>query len=86
MTDSTPGFLKIVVVGEEGVGKTALLERLIKGTFNPEELPKVYDNYVHSLVDPSLSTQCNIDLWDTSAETEFDLIRPLSYHNAVSNK
>ena len=40
-----PGRVRSCLIGDGGVGKTALLHRHMKDDFNKEYLPTVFDDY-----------------------------------------
>ena len=72
--------IKIVVVGEHGVGKTSLLTRFCSGQWSEDYMPSMFDP-------PSLRRDVDgkpvmLSLWDTAGETDYDRLRPLSYPQA----
>ena len=80
MADTFVSQIKLVVVGDSGVGKTCLLSTFVDGGF-PEFIPTVYGSYSdeHDIGEGKI---VRIDLWDTATGAEFDKIRPLSYRDA----
>ncbi|XP_035280510.1 rho-related GTP-binding protein RhoH-like [Anguilla anguilla] len=72
--------VKCVLVGDTGVGKTALLVRFTSETFPDCYKPTVYDNLgVEVFMD---GVHINLGLWDTAGSESFRQIRPMSYHQA----
>ena len=75
--------VKLVVIGDGGVGKTSLLITHTQGVFPVDYKPKVFDSYAEQVVvnfDGS-SRSVSLQLWDSSCQEEYDRLRPLTYPN-----
>lgn len=69
--------IKLVVVGDGGVGKTCLLTSYCKDEFPTEHVPTVFETFSTALVVDMRSVQ--LTLWDTAGQEGYDKMRPLSY-------
>lgn len=75
--------IKIVVCGQPLVGKTSLLKRLTKKTFNPNEPSTVGSEYIHfdySL--PENNQEVHLQIWDTAGEEKYRSLAPLYFRNS----
>ena len=70
---------KVVVVGDDAVGKTSMLMSCVTDKFPTDSLPTVFDlNFVERIVD---SEPIVLELWDTAGGEDYERLRPLSYSN-----
>ncbi|KAL5007523.1 hypothetical protein ScPMuIL_016329 [Solemya velum] len=72
---------KLVVVGDSGSGKTALIKRYVRGEYTDEFTPTGFDTY-NVTYNVSDTYKIQMSIWDTSGDTGYDRVRPLSYTDA----
>jgi len=72
--------IKLVIAGNDAVGKTSLFASYVDGKF-PAEAPTVFDNYAKNVMWDN--KPINLGMWDTAGSGEYDRLRPLSYPRSV---
>ncbi|XP_053393133.1 ras-related protein Rac1-like isoform X2 [Mercenaria mercenaria] len=70
--------IKCVVVGDKNVGKTCLLLSFTENAFPGEYLPEVICEPCQANVRVD-ERVCDLSIWDTAGQDEYDRLRPLSY-------
>lgn len=75
---------KICVLGSSGVGKTSLLHRYVKGTFNPADIASTVGAsfLTKRVLDVDSGTTVRLQLWDTAGQERFRAISRLYYRGA----
>lgn len=71
---------KICVCGQEGVGKTALLNRYITGSFISGYKPTIAASFVssHEIIEDHTIT---LNIWDTAGQEKYQSMMPLYLRN-----
>ncbi|KAJ3316558.1 GTP-binding protein Rho1 [Blyttiomyces sp. JEL0837] len=68
---------KLVIVGDGGCGKTALLMVHAGLQFPETYFPTIFENFISTI---SLNGKIvELSLWDTAGQEDYDRLRPLSY-------
>jgi GTPase SAR1 family protein len=64
---------KIVVLGSQGVGKTSLVQRYCKGSFNPSQITSTVGAsfMAKRVIDSDTDTVVRLQIWDTGASTSY---------------
>ncbi|PLW46862.1 hypothetical protein PCANC_06570 [Puccinia coronata f. sp. avenae] len=71
---------KLVVTGDGGCGKMALLIMYSEKRFPEPYIPTVFENYMMMVLFPLESSKyVEPALWDTAGQEEYNRLRPLSY-------
>lgn len=74
--------LKFIIIGSSGVGKTALLKRLVEDVFTEESQSTIgveFDSTVIQVDD----RQVKLQIWDTAGQERFRSIAKAYFRNAV---
>jgi len=64
-----PILVKVVVLGNLGVGKTSLVSRFYTGAFSPDHIPTVFRNYSQTVFHGDKEIELSVwdtEMWDTS--------------------
>ena len=73
---------KLVLIGDSGVGKTCIISRFIKGTFDPNS-PSNGASYVSKTIEiPELNQELALDIWDTAGQEKYRAITKFFFQNA----
>eukprot|EP00112_Aurelia_sp_Birch-Aquarium-sp1_P008448 Seg1930.5 transcript_id=Seg1930.5/GoldUCD/mRNA.D3Y31 product="Rho-related GTP-binding protein RhoD" protein_id=Seg1930.5/GoldUCD/D3Y31 len=70
--------LKVLLLGDEGCGKTSLLKTYTGKNFDEEYNPSVFEYYTATVALENKNS-LGLNLWDASGSPDFDHVRPLSY-------
>ncbi|KAL8729954.1 MAG: hypothetical protein Q9166_004399 [cf. Caloplaca sp. 2 TL-2023] len=75
---------KICVLGAQGVGKTSLVQRYVKGTFTPSTTASTVGAsfLTKRVLDVDTGTLVRLQLWDTAGQERFRSISKLYYRGA----
>jgi Ras-related protein Rab-18 len=80
-TDAPGTLLKVIFVGDSGVGKTCLIERMFSNTFNPVQAATigVDQRFKRMTVD---GRDIGFSVWDTAGQERFQSITSSYYRGA----
>eukprot|EP00727_Mastigamoeba_balamuthi_P005909 m51a1_g1938 putative ras-related protein rab-11b (226) ;mRNA; f:923824-924735 len=82
--DSYDYLFKVVMIGDSGVGKSQLLSRFSKGTFNPESKSTIGVEFeTRTLRIAGGSKVVKAQVWDTAGQERFRAITAAYYRGAV---
>ena len=72
---------KIVIIGDSYVGKTSLINSLIKGNLE-ETKPTIGSQHHKYIFTNSNNREINMDIWDTAGQERFRSVTPMYYKGA----
>ncbi|MFX1275818.1 MAG: Rab family GTPase [Promethearchaeota archaeon] len=70
VSDRKKFTFKIIIVGDQGVGKTSLLKRYVENKFDNSIQHSISDNYFKSQIDFNSGKIAQLQLWDLSAKAQ----------------
>lgn len=73
---------RVIVIGSSSVGKTSIINKFIRGTFDPDETETVgafYDSYSEVYENQVVEIQ----LWDTAGQEQYRALAPMYYRGAA---
>jgi len=71
-------FLKVVVLGDSGVGKTSLLNRFVRNMFEPKFKPSIGADFFTNEIDVD-GKKVNLQIWDTAGQERFQSLGTAFY-------
>ncbi|EAX93644.1 small GTP-binding protein, putative [Trichomonas vaginalis G3] len=80
IAEGDPTNFKVCIIGEEGVGKTAILNRYITGAFVSNYKPTIAAAFMsaHEIVGDHTVT---LNIWDTAGQEKYQSMMPLYLRN-----
>ena len=75
--------IKVVILGESGVGKTSIISRFINDTFDEELVTTTGASYVSKSMKFSDKNQVlNFEIWDTAGQEKYRSLTQIFYKDA----
>ncbi|MHA1713883.1 MAG: Rab family GTPase [Candidatus Ranarchaeia archaeon] len=74
-------YLKVVIVGDGGIGKTALVLRYTKDTFSEDYKVTIGVQFATQIEEIDGET-VKLQIWDTAGEERFSFLMPIYYRGA----
>jgi Ras-related protein Rab-7A len=71
MSQYRKGFLKVVFIGDSGVGKTSILEVYKNGKFHKSSKPTIGAEFLKKKVTFEDGSEVTLQLWDTAGQERF---------------
>ena len=78
-----PSSVKVVLLGESGVGKTSIISQFTKNQFNSRVETSVSANFISKVVDfPEINKSIKFDIWDTVGQEKYRSLAKIFYKDA----
>ena len=81
MSSSAFSF-KFIIIGSSGVGKTAILKRLVEDTFSADSQSTIGVEFDSTIIEVD-GQQVKLQIWDTAGQERFRSIAKAYFRNAV---
>ncbi|OVA18016.1 Small GTPase superfamily [Macleaya cordata] len=78
------GFrVKLVLLGDSGVGKSCIVLRFVRGQFDPTSKVTVGASFLSQTMALEDSTTVKFEIWDTAGQERYAALAPLYYRGAA---
>ena len=73
---------KVILIGENNVGKTSIIIRYTTNTFNPLQLSTIGASFVNKVIKINNDKIVKFEIWDTAGQEKYRSVNRLFYQNA----
>jgi small GTP-binding protein len=80
--DSKNFRVKLVLLGDSGVGKSCIVLRFVRGQFDPTSKVTVGASFLSQTLALEDSTTVKFEIWDTAGQERYAALAPLYYRGA----
>lgn len=75
--------VKVVIIGEPGVGKTSIYNRFLFNKFDTNSIPTTGASYCQKVINiDKYNLKINFDIWDTAGQEKFRSLNKIFYKDA----
>ena len=83
MSNNSPESVKVVLLGESGVGKTSIIAQFTAGKFDPDCVTSLSAQFVSKTVEfANLEKAIKFDIWDTAGQEKYRALAKIFYKDA----
>ena len=80
---ATPETVKVVLLGESGVGKTCIIAQFTSGQFDPDTVTSLSAQFISKIVDFEEGQKAiKFDIWDTAGQEKYRALAKIFYKDA----
>ncbi|KAK4430961.1 Ras-related protein RA [Sesamum alatum] len=83
VTDTKNLRVKLVLLGDSGVGKSCIVLRFVRGQFDPTSKVTVGASFLSQTIALQDSTTVKFEIWDTAGQERYAALAPLYYRGAA---
>ena len=78
---STTETVKVVLLGEAGVGKTCIISQFISGIFDPDTISSLSAQFITKTLDyKKYNKSLKFEIWDTAGQERFRSLAKIFYY------
>lgn len=83
MSETRFAQFKLVLLGESAVGKSSIVHRFVKNTFDDMRESTIGAAFLTQTISlPELNTTVKFEIWDTAGQERYKSLAPMYYRNA----
>ncbi len=75
-------IIKVVLIGESGVGKTSIIQRYVNDVYDPNQLLSSSAQFITKTVELNDEQSIKFDVWDTAGQEKFRALAKIFYKDA----
>ena len=80
---ASPETVKVVLLGEAGVGKTCIISQFISGVFDPDTISSRSAQFISKTIEiKDINKAIKFDIWDTAGQEKFRALAKIFYKDA----
>ena len=80
---SSPETIKVVLLGEAGVGKTCIISQFISNVFDPDTISSLSAQFISKQIElKDIKKIIKFDIWDTAGQERFRALAKIFYKDA----
>ena len=80
---ASPETLKVVLLGEAGVGKTCIISRFVSDTYNEDTISSLSAQFISKTLEfKDYNKAIKFDIWDTAGQERFRALAKIFYKDA----
>ena len=81
MSDQTPEILKLVLIGESGVGKTSIITQFVEEVFTADKNSTIGGTFSSKSVKCGNGKNLKLEIWDTAGQERYRSVTKMFYNS-----